>query len=187
VHYGNGLLGTMMLAFMAKPSHVGALVGGPCGGVFYTSWGWLQLGMQTLGERAARPRMHAWGERRGGVTLVTSLPRAVARVLLGWFGSSSASPRLIAPTPPGAPPPSTPPPPLTLVTAFSLVVALAVFGVLKHFNLLRVEMSTELAGLDNMEHGGPAYEWNGQQGEGGASCEAEASRRNGQQGGGRAG
>jgi ammonia channel protein AmtB len=43
---------------------------------------------------------------------------------------------------------------------FAGVVALAVFGVLKRLNLLRVEMSTELAGLDNMEHGGPAYEWN---------------------------
>jgi len=39
------------------------------------------------------------------------------------------------------------------------VVAIGVFGILKRFNLLRVEMSTELAGLDNMEHGGPAYEW----------------------------
>ena len=49
---------------------------------------------------------------------------------------------------------------MTLVTVFAGVVALAVFGGLKRFNLLRVEVSTELAGLDNMEHGGPAYEWN---------------------------
>ena len=49
VHFGNGLLGTMMLAFFAKPEHVSALVGTPCGGVFYTSHGWMQLGMQTLG------------------------------------------------------------------------------------------------------------------------------------------
>ena len=46
------------------------------------------------------------------------------------------------------------------MTVFAGAAALAVFGVLKRFNLLRVEMSTELAGLDNMEHGGPAYEWN---------------------------
>ncbi len=52
VHYGNGLLGTMMLAFFAKPVHVAALVGTPCGGVFYSKTGWSQLGMQTLGERA---------------------------------------------------------------------------------------------------------------------------------------
>ncbi|GBF97250.1 ammonium transporter [Raphidocelis subcapitata] len=98
VHYGNGLLGTMMLALFAKPEHVAALVGTPCGGVFYTRKGWLQLGMQTLAA--------------------------------------------------------------TLVTAFAGAVALAVFGVLRRLQLLRVEMSTELAGLDNMEHGGPAYEWN---------------------------
>lgn len=48
----------MMLAFFAKPAHVQALVGSPCGGVFYTSRGWLQLGMQTLSEwtRPARGR-----------------------------------------------------------------------------------------------------------------------------------
>lgn len=98
VHFGNGLLGTMMLAFFAKPEHVSLLVGTPCGGVFYTSMGWLQMGMQTLA--------------------------------------------------------------VVLVTLFAGVVAVIVFGGLKRFSLLRVEVSTELAGLDNMEHGGPAYEWN---------------------------
>lgn len=52
VHFGNGLLGTMMLALFAKPEHVSSLVASPCGGVFYTHMGWLQLGMQTLGECA---------------------------------------------------------------------------------------------------------------------------------------
>jgi Amt family ammonium transporter len=51
------------------------------------------------------------------------------------------------------------------VTVFAGVVAVAVFGVLRRLRLLRVEMSTELAGLDNMEHGGPAYEWNAAPGE----------------------
>lgn len=46
------------------------------------------------------------------------------------------------------------------MTVVAGLAALLVFGILKHFNLLRVEMSTELAGLDNMEHGGPAFEWN---------------------------
>ncbi|KAI8471943.1 MAG: putative ammonium transporter [Monoraphidium minutum] len=98
VHFGNGLLGTLMLAFFAKPEHVAALAGSECGGVFYTSKGWMQLGMQALA--------------------------------------------------------------VVLVTAVAGAVALAVFGGLRRFNLLRVEVSTELAGLDNMEHGGPAYEWN---------------------------
>jgi Amt family ammonium transporter len=32
-----------------------------------------------------------------------------------------------------------------------------VFGLLRHFNLLRVDQMTELAGIDNIDHGGPAY------------------------------
>lgn len=50
VHLGNGLLGTILLAFFAKPEHVMALTGSPCGGVFYSSSGWLQLGLQLLGK-----------------------------------------------------------------------------------------------------------------------------------------
>jgi Amt family ammonium transporter len=50
VHLCNGLLGTVMLAFVAKPEHVLALTGSPCGGVFYSSTGWLQLGLQLMGE-----------------------------------------------------------------------------------------------------------------------------------------
>ena len=53
VHFGNGLLGTLMLAFFAKPSHVAALTGAEgCGGLFYAAprTGALQLGMQLLGE-----------------------------------------------------------------------------------------------------------------------------------------
>jgi hypothetical protein len=45
----------MLLAFFAKPEHVKALAGTPCGGVFYTSRGWLQLGMQTLGGCPTMP------------------------------------------------------------------------------------------------------------------------------------
>ena len=35
--------------------------------------------------------------------------------------------------------------------------ALAVFLPLKHFGMLRIQQLTELAGIDNIEHGGPAY------------------------------
>jgi Amt family ammonium transporter len=99
VHFGNGLLGMLALAFFAKPSHVATLTGSPCGGVFYTRKGWLQLGMQTLA--------------------------------------------------------------VVIVSAVSVSVAAALFGTLRRLRMLRVELSTELAGLDNVEHGGPAYEWHG--------------------------
>jgi len=50
VHMGNGLLGSILVAFVAKPEHVLVLTGSTCGGLFYTSSGWLQLGLQLLGE-----------------------------------------------------------------------------------------------------------------------------------------
>ena len=37
------------------------------------------------------------------------------------------------------------------------VFAALVFGLLRHLNLLRVDQMTELAGIDNIDHGGPAY------------------------------
>jgi len=49
VHLVNGVLGMLLLAFVARPSHVELLTGSPCGGIFYTKLGWLQLGMQVLG------------------------------------------------------------------------------------------------------------------------------------------
>ena len=64
VHYGNGLLGTLLLAFFAKPDHVAALSGSPCGGVFYTRRGWLQLGMQALGAMGGEGKATAL--RQGG-------------------------------------------------------------------------------------------------------------------------
>jgi Amt family ammonium transporter len=120
VHFGSGTLGTLLLALAAKPSYVATLIptndkaaaaiaaGGPqaCGGVFYSSLGWTQLGMQVL---------------------------AVA-----------------------------------VVTAFTGSIALAVFWVLRRRGLLRVDHATELAGIDNMDHGGPAYpEFGGPGGGGG--------------------
>lgn len=41
--------------------------------------------------------------------------------------------------------------------AFAALFAVLVFGLLRHFNLLRVDQMTELAGIDNIDHGGPAY------------------------------
>lgn len=95
VHLGNGLLGTLMLAFVAKPEHVLALTGSPCGGVFYSSTGWLQLGLQLM-----------------GVVLVIVVAGGSAWIM---------------------------------------------FWVLARKGLLRVDQVTELAGIDNMDHGGPAY------------------------------
>jgi Amt family ammonium transporter len=53
----------------------------------------------------------------------------------------------------------------TIIIASGAVVAVAwttffsllVFVPLRHFGRLRVDQATELAGIDNMEHGGPAY------------------------------
>lgn len=50
VHLVNGVLGEILLAFLARPQHVELLTGSACGGIFYTRMGWLQLGMQVLGE-----------------------------------------------------------------------------------------------------------------------------------------
>eukprot|EP00877_Chromochloris_zofingiensis_P005647 jgi/Chrzof1/15083/Cz09g26170.t1 len=95
VHAGNGFLGMILVAFVAKPAHVAALTGTSCGGIFYTSAGWMQLAMQLLA--------------------------------------------------------------LVIVGAFTSVCACVVFLALKRRGVLRVDHITELAGIDNMEHGGPAY------------------------------
>lgn len=50
MHLVNGVLGMLLLAFVARPPHVQLLTHSPCGGIFYTRLGWMQLGMQTLGE-----------------------------------------------------------------------------------------------------------------------------------------
>jgi len=151
VHFCNGLLGTMMLALFAKPEHVAAMVGSECGGLFYTRSGWLQLGMQTLGGLGVGLGRREGGVR-GGVEYLETQSPPTSQFLL-----------LILTTLPLPPAPTA----VVLVTVVACVVALAVFGALQRFNLLRVEMSTELAGLDNMEHGGPAYEWNTGSGGGG--------------------
>lgn len=49
VHFGSGMLGSIMVAFVANPKHVYALTGTPCGGIFYGSSGWVQLGLQLMG------------------------------------------------------------------------------------------------------------------------------------------
>lgn len=46
---------------------------------------------------------------------------------------------------------------VVVVLALTGVVSLAVFKILDRLNMLRVDQATELAGIDNMEHGGPAY------------------------------
>lgn len=46
---------------------------------------------------------------------------------------------------------------LVVTSVWVAIWGLAVFSALKALNLLRVDQQTELAGIDNMEHGGPAY------------------------------
>lgn len=50
VHLVNGVLGLLLLSFLAKPQQVDLLTGSQCGGIFYSKTGWLQLGIQVLGE-----------------------------------------------------------------------------------------------------------------------------------------
>ncbi|WIA19506.1 hypothetical protein OEZ85_004117 [Tetradesmus obliquus] len=95
VHLVNGVAGLLLLSFMAKPHHVALLTGGSCGGLFYSTAGWAQLGIQVLA--------------------------------------------------------------ITLTLAVGGVAAAALFFVLRRLNLLRVDQLTELAGIDNIDHGGPAY------------------------------
>jgi ammonia channel protein AmtB len=54
VHLGNGVLGILLVAIVAKPAHVAALTGSSCGGVLYSSDGWLQLGVQAMGAHLMR-------------------------------------------------------------------------------------------------------------------------------------
>lgn len=46
---------------------------------------------------------------------------------------------------------------LSVSVAWSAAWALPLFKGLAYFKALRVDQVTELAGIDNIEHGGPAY------------------------------
>lgn len=95
VHLGNGALGCLFNGLFAKPEIVSQMSLGICGGVIYSSEGWLQLGVQVLG--------------------------------------------------------------LLVIAAWTSFFAVLLFGALRHWRVLRVDQATELAGIDNMDHGGPAY------------------------------
>lgn len=84
VHLGNGLLGTLMLAFVAKPEHVLALTGSPCGGVFYSSTGWLQLGLQLMGECRAADEASSFSESQQACRRHVCWQRIVASSRLCW-------------------------------------------------------------------------------------------------------
>eukprot|EP00798_Chlamydomonas_sp_ICE-L_P023170 gene23170-30379_t len=42
------------------------------------------------------------------------------------------------------------------ISAWVIFFSVILFGALRYYNLLRVDQTTELAGIDNIEHGGPA-------------------------------
>jgi len=46
----NGVLGMLLLAFMANAGVLKCSTSSQCAGIFFSSSGWLQLGMQVLGE-----------------------------------------------------------------------------------------------------------------------------------------
>lgn len=46
---------------------------------------------------------------------------------------------------------------LVAIMLWAILLAFPTFMLLSKFGLLRVDQATELAGIDNIEHGGPAY------------------------------
>jgi len=46
---------------------------------------------------------------------------------------------------------------VVVVLVFAGSVALVMFQVLGHYKMLRVDQVSELAGIDNIDHNGPAY------------------------------
>ena len=46
---------------------------------------------------------------------------------------------------------------LLVCISWTVFFSLLIFLPLKYFGRLRVDQATELAGIDNIEHGGPAY------------------------------
>lgn len=178
IHCGSGILGVLVSGFLARPSYVMQMVGCNCGGVVYATNGGMQLGMQLLGEWHAghtashRPQLAwlvqarrslirldgrcIWGmdARKGGGT--------EERVKEAAFGTASISTvsglRLSHVNLPHLPCPAARLcAGLSCSMVWTAMWALLTFGILKKLQLLRVDQQTELAGIDNMEHGGPAY------------------------------
>lgn len=190
MHLVNGVLGMLLLAFVARPPHVELLTNSPCGGIFYTRLGWLQLGMQALGERhlqlcwgAQAAATGCWKFLLSHVTvpvLVVVSSHDVAwcdvvhcccvhkdpdslrcdlstsysstQALYNAYLVPAACPALLCVWSCPARNPG-----IALTLCLGTVFATLVFGLLRHFNLLRVDQMTELAGIDNIDHGGPAY------------------------------
>jgi ammonium transporter, Amt family len=46
---------------------------------------------------------------------------------------------------------------VVVIWAFTAATSFTLFFLLRHFGRLRVERETEIAGIDNIDHGGPAY------------------------------
>lgn len=90
VHMANGALSALLVGLFGNPDYLRLAQIDACGGVFYESQGWTQLGMQFLG--------------------------------------------------------------VTMAVTISGLAAFAVFYTLSRMGLLRVEQTTELAGIDNFEH-----------------------------------
>lgn len=90
VHLVNGVLGMLLLSFVARPSHVELLTGSPCAGIFYTRTGWLLLGMQVLGELWGM-LVSCWTQYQHGQLLVTTEWSAAGCDLAARHHSSKAS------------------------------------------------------------------------------------------------
>jgi Amt family ammonium transporter len=50
VHFASGIVGTLAVAFFAKPEYALTMASNECAGIVYSSSGWTQLGVQTLGK-----------------------------------------------------------------------------------------------------------------------------------------
>ncbi|EFJ47052.1 hypothetical protein VOLCADRAFT_92451 [Volvox carteri f. nagariensis] len=137
IHCGSGLLGVVISGFLARPSYVRSMVDKNCGGLVYGMNGGTQLGMQLLGKYCRISGRNGFGGKRGGrvMTLWGGLRR--------WVKSDPWGSYVVRR--------------LLVTIAWTALWSILAFSTLKRFQLLRVDQQTELAGIDNMEHGGPAY------------------------------
>lgn len=59
VHFASGIVGTLAVAFFAKPEYALNMASNECAGILYVSSGWTQLGVQTLGACCRAGPCHA--------------------------------------------------------------------------------------------------------------------------------
>lgn len=106
-----------------------------------------------LAVAAAADGLHHLQLHCSGVAHRTGAVRLAGRASEGTYCARLLS-LLLPPLPPA------PPAGVVVIIVWTALWGFAVCYLLRRYNLLRIDQATELAGIDNIEHGGPAYEWN---------------------------